>query len=354
MKVILKQSVKSLGKAGEIVEASNGYARNFLIPRGLAVEVNSKNMNDLKNMIGRLETPEGRVDMILDTDAYNEIDDQFAVAWAALENGNKIDLLSINAAPFFNSRSTSPKDGMEKSYNEIGNILSLIENSGLKYSVKPTSVPYYKGADTYLPDKKTPVVTDASENIVKTVSESKGTVYVVAIGAITNVASAILMKPEIVDNMVVVWLGGHGHDLGWTDEFNMRQDMLATRIVMTSGIPLVQIPCECVASTFAISAPELKEYLIGKNPLADYLANNVLLAQKNAQDVKWARILWDVVAIGWLLNDNSRFMLSRIMPTYTPTDDFKYEIKVDAFDSNYVFWVNRTLLMTDLIDKLIK
>ena len=48
MKVILKQSVKSLGKAGEIVEASNGYARNFLIPRGLAVEVNSKNMNDLK------------------------------------------------------------------------------------------------------------------------------------------------------------------------------------------------------------------------------------------------------------------------------------------------------------------
>ena len=50
MKVILKQSVKSLGKAGEIVEASNGYARNFLIPRGLAVEVNSKNMNDLKLM----------------------------------------------------------------------------------------------------------------------------------------------------------------------------------------------------------------------------------------------------------------------------------------------------------------
>ena len=50
MKIILKKDVKSLGKAGQIVEASNGYARNYLIPRGLGVEVNSKNMNDLKLM----------------------------------------------------------------------------------------------------------------------------------------------------------------------------------------------------------------------------------------------------------------------------------------------------------------
>ncbi len=50
MKVILKKTVKSLGKAGDIVEAANGYARNYLIPKGIAVEVNSGNMNDLKLM----------------------------------------------------------------------------------------------------------------------------------------------------------------------------------------------------------------------------------------------------------------------------------------------------------------
>ena len=49
MKVILKQDVKDLGKKGELVNASDGYARNFLLPRGLAVEANSQAMNELKN-----------------------------------------------------------------------------------------------------------------------------------------------------------------------------------------------------------------------------------------------------------------------------------------------------------------
>ena len=49
MKVILKQDVKNLGKKGELVNASDGYARNFLFPKGLAVEANATAMNDFKN-----------------------------------------------------------------------------------------------------------------------------------------------------------------------------------------------------------------------------------------------------------------------------------------------------------------
>lgn len=48
MKVILLQDVKSLGKKGEIVEVSDGYARNYVLPKKLGAEANSKNMNDLK------------------------------------------------------------------------------------------------------------------------------------------------------------------------------------------------------------------------------------------------------------------------------------------------------------------
>lgn len=49
MKVVLKQDVKGLGKKGELVNASDGYARNFLFPKGLAVEANAQNMSELKN-----------------------------------------------------------------------------------------------------------------------------------------------------------------------------------------------------------------------------------------------------------------------------------------------------------------
>ncbi|MBR5540026.1 MAG: 50S ribosomal protein L9 [Clostridia bacterium] len=49
MKVILKQDVKGQGKAGQLVQVSDGYARNFLLPRGLAIEADAQAMNDLRN-----------------------------------------------------------------------------------------------------------------------------------------------------------------------------------------------------------------------------------------------------------------------------------------------------------------
>lgn len=49
MKVILLQDVKSLGKKGELVNAADGYARNFLFPKGLAKEANAQAMNEYRN-----------------------------------------------------------------------------------------------------------------------------------------------------------------------------------------------------------------------------------------------------------------------------------------------------------------
>ena len=63
-----------------------------------------------------LEVPTGNIDCVLDTDTYNEIDDQYALS--LMIKSPKLNLRAIYAAPFFNTHSTSPEDGMERSYDE--------------------------------------------------------------------------------------------------------------------------------------------------------------------------------------------------------------------------------------------
>ncbi len=82
-----------------------------------------------------------------------------------------------------------------------------------------------------------------------------------AIGAVTNIASALLLNPEIADNIVIVWLGGHARHWHDTKEFNMMQDIAAARVVMGSSAPFVQLPCFGVVSEFSVSAPELRHWL---------------------------------------------------------------------------------------------
>ena len=86
-----------------------------------------------------LTVPQGRVDVVLDTDAYNEIDDQFAIAYL-LKNEEKLNTRAIYAAPFHNSRSTSAGEGMEKSYAEIFKLLVLMN----------IEKPVFKGSDSFL------------------------------------------------------------------------------------------------------------------------------------------------------------------------------------------------------------
>ena len=49
MKVVLKEDIKNLGKMGQVVDVTDGYARNYLVPRGLAVEANTKNIKSLEH-----------------------------------------------------------------------------------------------------------------------------------------------------------------------------------------------------------------------------------------------------------------------------------------------------------------
>ena len=95
--------------------------------------------------IKNLAVPSGKVDVVLDTDAYNEIDDQFAFAYL-LKSKEKANVTAIYAAPFHNTRSVGPLDGMEKSYDEI---LKLLELTGDKIDV-------FKALPNFLKMKRLP------------------------------------------------------------------------------------------------------------------------------------------------------------------------------------------------------
>lgn len=110
-----------------------------------------------------LEPPtEKPVRMVLDTDTYNEIDDQFAVVYALISP--ELDVRAVYAAPFTNSRSTGPGDGMEKSHQEILRVLDRLGKSPEGFA--------YKGSTRYLTDPENPEASPAARDLVERAKKS--------------------------------------------------------------------------------------------------------------------------------------------------------------------------------------
>ena len=302
-----------------------------------------------QQLIRNLSVPAGPIDVALDTDAYNEIDDQFAISYM-LRSTEKLNVKEIYAAPFFNQKSTSPEDGMERSYDEIMKILDLAGCGELKEKT-------YRGSRTYLPSETEPVESPAARALIdlSAAYDTDHPLYVVALGAITNVASALLMDPSLKERIVLVWLGGHGHNCPDNKEFNLRQDVAAARVIFGCGVPVVQLPCGEVVQAFTVSGAELEKWLMDKNPLADYLARNTIAeAESYAAGRPWTRVIWDVTAVAWLLNDKNRFMRSYLTPSPIPQYDHHYSFDPHRHFIRYVSWINRDALMDDLFKKLLK
>ena len=112
-------------------------------------------------ILKRLEIPaadSGKVlDMVLDTDTYNEVDDQFALCYA-LCSPEHLNVQAVYAAPFFNDRSNGPEQGMERSYDEIVRLLGKMGH--------PTENFVFKGSRDYLKDMDTPQDSPAARDLV--------------------------------------------------------------------------------------------------------------------------------------------------------------------------------------------
>lgn len=295
----------------------------------------------------RLESPRGPIRMVLDTDTYNEIDDQFAVAYALL-SPEKLTVEALYAAPYYNDRSSGPGDGMEKSYAEIQYLLERLQesNPGFVYQGK-----VLRGSTTYLTGRDQPERSETVLDLVERAmaSDQEQPLYVVAIGAITNVASAILVEPEIIRKIVIVWLGGQPHTFHTAREFNLMQDPWASQLVFNCGVPLMYVPCTGVASHLLTTVPELESALKGRNAISDFLFER--FCGYHADHFAWAKEIWDISSIAYLLNPE--WVPSHLIPSPILKDDLTWGLPPDGRHSVREAWfVHRNPVFRDLFIKL--
>jgi inosine-uridine nucleoside N-ribohydrolase len=156
------------------------------------------------------------------------------------------------------------------------------------------------------------------------------------------------MQPDIIDRIVVVWLGGNAFYWRSQREFNLRQDVLAARVVFDSGVPFVMMPCRPVVSHLHTTIPELRSHLEGKNKLSDYLLGIVVAYGKNRQ--AYSKVLWDVSAVAWLVQ--SKWVPTDIVHSPILTDQVTVSIDQSRHFMRVAASLNRDAIFADLFNKL--
>lgn len=287
-----------------------------------------------------LEIPEtGVIDLVLDTDAYTEVDDPFAIAYALL-SPERINLLALYAAPFaMNERAQDPVDGMEMSYNEILNILNLCHMQR----------PAFRGSRRYLADKGEPVDSPAARDLIERSKaySKEHPLYVVAIGAITNVASALLMDETLCERIVVIYLGGNDLDLH-PNTYNVYQDVKAAQVVFDCGVPLIHMPCDPVSKILITGMPELCACIGGRNALCDYLVR--IVGEYGEDHFAWGKTIWDISTIALLVKPG--WTRSGLTPSPIITDQLTYSRDITRHLIRNVASLDRDAIFRDLFRKL--
>ena len=315
----------------------------ILLPFLLAATINAQEYPPMDESvrIQKLTPPAEKVRAVLDTDTYNEIDDQFALVYAILSQ-EKLDLKAVYAAPFSNKRASNPTEGMEKSYEEI---LRILEKMNM-----PHDGFAFKGSRSYIQDPEKPESSPATEDLILRAKRSTpdDPLYVIAVGAITNVANAILLDPSIINNIVVVWLGGNGHNWPNQREFNYFQDLHASRTIFDSGVPFVQLPCTPVVTHLATTVPEMEAYVGGRGAIGDYLLE--IFKDYHQDHFAWSKVLWDMSAIAYVIDPG--WTPSDLVHSPIVTNEYTYSFSDSRHFIRVVNFVKRDPIFRDFFQKL--
>jgi len=245
-----------------------------------------------------------RIPVILSTDVGNEIDDQWAVAYLLLQPRFKVLGVMSAHAPSI----TAPAG---KTSHRI--LVDVVENRlGMR-----THPPLIEGGSEPLANEKRPIDSPAVQFLIR---ESKAfsrdnRLTVLVIGAATDIASAILTDPGIVDRIRVVEMGFYDEHGG--EEFNIANDVYAAQVIMDSAVPLAIGPGKVCRENLALTLQQAKDILTPHGPIGAWLLEefeawyfrNVKPIRVNDFSKSWP--IWDNITLAYVLGMTSQHDLPR-------------------------------------------
>ena len=235
------------------------------------------------------------VRLVVDTDAANEADDQFAIAHALLTPS--FDLRAILPSHFPGGREP---DSQRASADEIMRVLRLVGR---------TDVPVPAGADGPLDRPDVPHDTPAARALIaesRLAAAAGDRLVIAALGNLTNIASALLLEPELARrDVVLIWIGGPPYDglaAAYWPEYNLSGDRFAANVVFGSGIRIWQVPMT-VYTRVGVGYAELRARVAPHGELGRYLAENLIEWNRRWDpEAREFRSLGDSPAIGLAIN----------------------------------------------------
>lgn len=232
--------------------------------------------------------PDKHIRVIIDTDTACEADDQYAIAHALMTP--KFHVKGITAEHF------NCEGSMERSFQEASKIVKLM---GLE-----EEIPVFRGAEISLTADPAPIAnalrTDAVRFIIdEALTDDPMPLYILCMGAATNVAAAIMRTPEIESKIHVIWIGGGAYPEGeW--EFNLCNDYKAANLLFKSDVELWQVPNVAYAR-LRLSYAEIQEKVKPYGKIGNYLFKEMQY-YGNSQDADWTMgeswSLGDTAAVG--------------------------------------------------------
>ena len=109
-----------------------------------------------------------------------------------------------------------------------------------------------------------------------------------------------MLAPEIIDRIVVIWLGGDSLYWPTAREFNLEQDLRSSRVLFDSGVALVHVPCFNVADHLSTTRDEVEHYVRPAGKVGAFLADRYNQHVEDGPGV--SKVIWDLAATGWLLS----------------------------------------------------